>query len=104
MESLPVYCQGHGKGVCRRDRDDEGGKEGLWGGVVGHGRDQGEGRNKRYTLVSANNVGRYQVLSLVMSMIAFSSEGYLTYALTFLLLAPSYVCVRNGVQFDCDAE
>lgn len=37
-------------------------------------------------------------------MIAFSCEGYLTYSLTFLLLMPSYVCVRGGFKFDCDPE
>ena len=39
-----------------------------------------------------------------MSVIAFSSEGYLTYSLTFLLLEPAYTCVRNGVRFDCEEE
>jgi MFS family permease len=39
-----------------------------------------------------------------MSVIAFSSEGYLTYSLTFLLLEPAYTCVRNGIRFECDQE
>ena len=39
-----------------------------------------------------------------MSIIAFSCEGYLTYSLTYLLLTPEYVCVRNGFKFDCDSE
>lgn len=39
-----------------------------------------------------------------MSVIAFSSEGYLTYALTFLLLEPKYQCVRNGIHFECEQE
>jgi MFS family permease len=46
----------------------------------------------------------FQLMCLIMSIISFSSEGYLTYSLTFLLLTPSYICVRNNIHFDCLTE
>lgn len=39
----------------------------------------------------------------VMCIVAFCCEGYLSCSFTFLLLSPDYICVRGGVQFDCDA-
>ena len=39
-----------------------------------------------------------------MGLISFSSEGYLIYSLTYLLLMPEYFCVNNGVAFNCESE
>ena len=39
-----------------------------------------------------------------MGVIAFSSEGYLVYSLTYLLLMPEYICVKDGLPFNCESD
>jgi MFS family permease len=39
-----------------------------------------------------------------MSTISFIMEGFLIYVLSYLLLMPDYVCVKNGIATHCSSE
>jgi hypothetical protein len=46
-------------------------------------------------------IGRFQMIALFMTYIAFVMEGYVVYPLSLLALMPAYICFDESGEHSC---